>query len=123
MDGTLTVATDEGQSGPGSNVNERVLYIYKAPELEPQYQMQFTIRPRTLVGVGVLQSLQRCSRSILQAQLTRPTYLIKWWNQEDKITVSLKGLYILMSTHTHTYTYIYVCMCVCVCVYVEAFVV
>ena len=42
----------------------------KASELGPHCQMQFSVKFRTLVGSGCLTFLQRCSRRILQLQLT-----------------------------------------------------
>ena len=50
MDGTLTSTTTLGQSGPGSNSNERVLHIPQTPKLEHHQQMQFNVIPRTLNG-------------------------------------------------------------------------
>ena len=46
----LTDTNPPGQSGPGSNGNEGVLHIPKAPKLETHHLMQFSVLSRTLVG-------------------------------------------------------------------------
>ena len=49
MDGTLICTNNLSQNGPGSNGNEEVLYIFKGPGLEPNYQIQFSVISRTLI--------------------------------------------------------------------------
>ena len=73
IDRTLLGVTTPGQSGPGSNGNERVFYIpqiFKAGTLPSDCLMSYP--GHLLVGVG-LTLLQRCSWYILQLQ---PTGLI-----------------------------------------------
>ena len=62
IDGTLSGTTTAVQSGPGSNVNEGVLHI-------PQISRAGT-SPSDCSVPYLGHSLQRCSRCILQPQLT-----------------------------------------------------
>ena len=67
---TLTGTTTAGQSGTGSNGNERVLYIPKHLELMSHHQIQFgIISGHSLEG---FLSLQRCSQCVLQTMTTLP---------------------------------------------------
>ena len=50
IDGNLTCTITPGQSWPGSNSNEVLLYIPQTSRMEPQHQMQFKVIPRTLNG-------------------------------------------------------------------------
>ena len=74
MDRALSGATTLGQSGPGSDGNEGVLHIPKAPALlEPHHQIVLCHIQDT--RCGSLTPLQRSSRYILQPQ---PTGQQKW---------------------------------------------
>ena len=73
---------------PGNSGNEGVLHIPQTPRPKPNYQIQFNLIYKTTIWSFT--PMQKCSRRILQSQLT--------------------GIYI------YIYIYIYVCVCVCVCV-------
>ena len=55
--GNLTGTTTPGQSGSGSNGNKRVLSLPRSSELEPHYQMQFSVILRAIVGLVALTHL------------------------------------------------------------------
>ena len=57
-----------GQSGPGRNGDERLLHLLQSPRTGAW--RLFSVISGTLVGGGVLTSLQRCSRYFLQPKPT-----------------------------------------------------
>ena len=68
IDEFLKVTPNPEQCGPGSNGNERGLFILQPLEQELQHQTQFSVIPKTLVGEALI-FLQRCSQRILQPRL------------------------------------------------------
>ena len=74
IDRTLSGANSPGQSGPGSDSNEGILWILQSSSItgtDPSdcFKGFRTIVSRTILGMG-LTPLQRSSRRILQPQLT-----------------------------------------------------
>ena len=61
IDGTLTVITTPGQSGPENNENEEVHHISQSLGQEPYYLMQFSIIRRTPYKMRPLNIVQRNS--------------------------------------------------------------
>ena len=51
INGTLTDTTTLSQSEPDSNGNKGVCYIPQTPRLEPHYQMQLNVIPKTLYRI------------------------------------------------------------------------
>ena len=73
IDKTLAGVSIPGQSGPGSDGNEGVLYISLSSSITEASPSDCLVSyTRTLVGGGGLTLLQRCSRCILQPQPARP---------------------------------------------------
>ena len=70
MDRTLSGATTPSQSGPGSDSNEEVLRIPKAPALKEFYNQIVSCLIQDTIWWGGLTSQQRSSRCILQPQPT-----------------------------------------------------
>ena len=75
IDRTLSIATTPIQSGPGSDGNEGVLHIPQSPSITGTSPSNFlgSYTGHSLRWEG-LTPLQRCSRCILQSQLTGQEY-------------------------------------------------
>ena len=80
-----------GQSGPGSNGNERVLCIPQSPSITGTSPSDCLVSyPGQSVGGGELTPLQRYSRCILQPQPTGQS--IGWYFEVLVVHVSLEHL-------------------------------
>ena len=78
--GTLTGITTLGQSGPGNNGNEETPHVHWGPRIGAHQWMAY---PRETLVEG-LTPLQRCSRHILQCQLTGLRY---FYGREQRFLV------------------------------------
>ena len=126
IDRTLSGVTTPGLSWPGSNGNEGILRIRQS------FSITGASSSDCLVSYLGLTPLQRCSRCILQSQLTGPYRLSKKselihrcrHKNQPLLCFEYEKKIVLMYTHTHTLSlslslHIYVCVCVCVCVWLK----
>ena len=99
IDRTQSGATTPGQSGAGSNGNERVLCIFQSSSITVTSQSDCLVSyPGHSLGTG-LTALQRCSRCILQSQLTE---------QGNTHTYSHICRHMYRQRHIFIYIYIYI---------------
>ena len=83
--------------------------FHRAPGLELFIRL-LIVKPKKL-GVGVITTLQVCSRCILQPQ---PTGLCLNISNPHCTSKCINAFY--LKHHPFIYIYIYICVCVCVCV-------
>ena len=106
IDRTLSGSTTPGQSGPGTDGDEGALCILQSSNITEASPSDCLVSysGHSLVVVGSLTLLQRCSQCILKPQPTKPWNLLNIFADLNNAVVSMISIFLPIFNSSHLFS-------------------